>query len=297
MMQRLHSDDFTAFFLRNVPDAELLILPAICSSTEAYEIGIDKFHMFRKGELLDPERLPMGELDKMRRLSGSANFNAQYLQDPSPAELQIVNPGSFTFVDEPSPQELRVITIDTASTKDSGDHSAAIVANLIGSRTELIHGEFARLEAPELARLIKELDRRYEPDLVLIEAIGGGRIISQFLKDQGIQRLEPIPSHGRNSKIERMEAVKPIIDAGKVALLRGATFVSQFLDDIATFPFGASDDYPDALSQLLIHRDRVVQAATWHRRHNPRPEPEPPETFPRYRSRYAEPLWRPPSLR
>jgi predicted phage terminase large subunit-like protein len=163
------------------------------------------------------------------------------------------------------------------------------VADIIGSRTEIIDGMLAQLDGPALVRRIKELDRQYEPDLILIESIGGGRVLYQFLVDQGVQRLQAIPSHGRNSKIERMEVVTPIVESGKVALLRGAAFVPQSLDDIAAFPDGLSDDYSDALSQLSYHREKVVQAAMWNRKRNPRSAPDPPETFPRYRSPYGEP--------
>jgi hypothetical protein len=58
----------------------------------------------------------MAELDRIRRLSGPANFRAQYLQDPLAADLRIVDIGSFTFIDKPSQHELRAISIDPAST-------------------------------------------------------------------------------------------------------------------------------------------------------------------------------------
>jgi len=58
------------------------------------------------------------------------------------------------------------------------------------------------------------------------------------------------PSEG-GSKIVRVQAVAPIVEAGNVYLPRRATFVEPFVSQCSAFPAGKFDDMTDAFAQAL----------------------------------------------
>ena len=74
------------------------------------------------------------------------------------------------------------------------------------------------------------------------------------------------------SKIERMEMVSPLIEAGRLWLPLTAPWRASFLKNLLEFPYGVSDDWPDAVSQLLLYLDKVRQwAEFWQNERRPKP--------------------------
>jgi hypothetical protein len=70
-----------------------------------------------------------------------------------------------------------------------------------------------------------------------------------------------------------MEMVSPMIEAGRIFLPADAEWARQFLRLIAAFPYGPNDDWPDALSQLLLHLPTACMHAGQHRRRRFPPDP------------------------
>jgi hypothetical protein len=158
VMQRLHVDDFSAFLLRARPDTVHLKIPAVAPCDVEYEIGDGKRHIFRKGELLEPDRLTDGVLQEMRALQGLAHYNAQYLQDPILTGGQIIESSWLRRFDIPRKHDYRVISVDPAFTENGGDHSAAIVYNLVGEDIEIIHAERVQRAFTGLVQWVGSLD-------------------------------------------------------------------------------------------------------------------------------------------
>jgi predicted phage terminase large subunit-like protein len=73
---------------------------------------------------------------------------------------------------------------------------------------------------------------------------------------EDISHVETINTTDGKSKVERMEMVSPLIEAGHLWLPQSADWLSEFRKTLIDFPYGAPDDWPDALSQMLIHISR-----------------------------------------
>ena len=277
VQQRLHVEDFTTYLLKTYKNAFHLNIPAESPEDTYYDIGDDVKHLFGKGELLHDERLSKAYLEEMRAVQGRVYYTAQYLQDPQLTGGRVVDPKWFRPLEEPRRHDVRVLSIDPAFTENDGDYSAALVMNLVRDEVEIIHGERVQVGAPDLIRWVKLLNKHWEPDIIVFEAIGAGRGIAQLLRREGLSHLEMVELHGSNSKLRRMEVISPMIEAGHVWLPSNGAFVEPFLKEIAQFPYGKTDDWADSLSQVLVYLDNVRRHGLQHKR---RREPAPPEPSP-----------------
>ena len=275
VMQRLHVDDFTSFLLRARQDTLHLSIPAVAPCDMRFAVGKDEERIFLEGGLLEPDRLSQEVLAEMRALQGEVHFMAQYMQAPVATGGRIIDRTWFRALGELRKHEYRIISIDPAFTENGGDFSAALVCDIVGEDVQLVHGEQVQRDYPNLVRWIRDLDRRWQPDVFLIESIGAGRGLPYYLRDFGIDHVASIETHGGHSKVRRMEMVSPKIEAGRVWIPAEADWARQFLDIITAFPYGPSDDWPDVLSQLLFYQKQACWWAIHHRKRR-FPPPEPP---------------------
>jgi hypothetical protein len=51
--------------------------------------------------------------------------------------------------------------------------------------------------------------------------------------------------------VARAQAVTPLLEAGKLFIPEGASWVADFIDEMAAFPNGAHDDCVDSTTQAL----------------------------------------------
>ena len=79
VMQRLHVDDLVGHLLEQGGWTHLN-LPAIAQFEHGVQLGEDRHHLRRPGDLLHPEREPSHVLDEFKRSMGSLDFAAQYQQ-------------------------------------------------------------------------------------------------------------------------------------------------------------------------------------------------------------------------
>ena len=79
--QRLHVDDLVGHLLEQGGWTELS-LPAIAEVEQVVPLGPERLHHRKVGELLHPEREPRSVLEEFKRSMGSAEFAAQFQQEP-----------------------------------------------------------------------------------------------------------------------------------------------------------------------------------------------------------------------
>jgi hypothetical protein len=273
VMQRLHLDDFTNYILKVHPKAHHLSIPVKADKTLFFDIDDDCSHEFAEGELLEPDRMHDEFLRSMRVAQGSDHFDTQYLQNPQASAGRIIKPEWLRSYIQPRQAEYKVISIDPAFSED-GTNSAAIVVNLIGEDVEIIHAEQCQVDPAAMLNWINRLDVVHQPDLFLIETIGSGILIPYYLKRyDSIEHVAFINTHKGKSKIERMEMVSPLIEAGRLWLPEKAHWRPEFEKLLTDFPYGTSTDWPDCVSQLLLYYDSVRQQAKFHRDQKFPPEP------------------------
>ena len=100
VMQRLHVDDLIGHLLEQGGWTELS-LPAIAEVEQVVPLGPGRYHHRKVGELLHPEREPRSGLENLKRSMGSADFAAQYQQEPIAAGGNLIKWSWFSPYDEP----------------------------------------------------------------------------------------------------------------------------------------------------------------------------------------------------
>ena len=123
VMQRLHVDDLTGALLRWSNDWVLLSLPAIAEVDQSVQIGPDKFHQFRAGDLLHPERMPFAELEARRTLDPET-FAAHYQQSPLPPGGLVIQRSWLQFYEVLPPRNGSSVLLQSwdPANKISGDN-------------------------------------------------------------------------------------------------------------------------------------------------------------------------------
>ena len=220
-------------------------------------------------DLLHPEREPLSVLEELRRSMGSAEFNAQYQQEPVPLGGNLIQWSWFQFYRDPPgwlPSDRIVVSWDTAmSAKDLSDYSACVVLQVRGETVYVLDVIRERLEYPALKRRVIDVHRRWS---------NRGQRIRPFDREQGLRHepdpgseARPHPCRGVDpvaDKVMRMNAQTARIEAGAVYLPQRAGWLDAFRSEVLAFPRGRYDDQVDALSQGL---DRAFNF--WRRRVSP----------------------------
>lgn len=150
VMQRVHSDDLVAHVLEKGGPWVHLNLPAIADEPQEIALGRGQFYHRAAGEVLHPDREPMGVLDELRATMGSQMFSAQYQQAPIPPGGALIKANWFRRygqVPERQPGDRIVQSWDTASkASKTNDYSVCTTWLVRGTDYYLIDVERRRLE-------------------------------------------------------------------------------------------------------------------------------------------------------
>jgi len=149
------------------------------------------------------------------------------------------------------------------------------VFNLVGDDFKVIHAELTQRDYANLINWIGNLIVAWQPDPILIEAMGAGLGLKHWLEKDSITNVADIVSHNGKSKIELMEMVFLMIESGRLWLPEKATWREAFIKSLMDFPNGKNKDWPDSVSQLLLHHQTVKRLAKY-RTDQLTPTPPPP---------------------
>jgi predicted phage terminase large subunit-like protein len=255
VMQRLHEDDLAGHLLRQGGWAHLN-LPAIAIEDQVVTFGAGKVNQWQRGEPLHPERESIETLKKIKNEIGSLLFSAQYLQQPIPAEGNLIQrPWFQNYQQLPAPgHEVAVVqSWDVAMmTGHSNDYSVCTSWHTRKNDACLAHVYRGRLAYPDLRRKVIAMASEVHATTVLIENAGPGMSLLQdlwFAMPPGMAR--PIGIKPEGSKMDRMAAQSAKIEAGHVHLPQDAPWLAEFLTELLSFPGGRHDDQVDSVSQFL----------------------------------------------
>jgi predicted phage terminase large subunit-like protein len=255
IMQRLHEDDLVGHVLAQEP-WEVLSFPAIAETDEVHRIETiwgPRCFMRRCGEALHPEREPLETLEHLRRTLGEYNFAGQYQQLPAPLGGGLVKSDWFRrYCDNALPERFdRVVqSWDTANkATELSDFSVCTTWGVKGKNLFLIGLFRRRLEYPELKRAVREQQRLYNANVVLIEdKASGTQLIQDLIADgcYGVTRYSPT-----GDKIMRMNSQTAVIENGFVHIPETAPWLAEYLHELTVFPNGKHDDQADSTAQFL----------------------------------------------
>ncbi|MEL7110444.1 MAG: phage terminase large subunit [Pseudomonadota bacterium] len=253
-MQRLHEEDLAGHLLEE-GGFEHLNLPAIAIDDEDIEIAPNRFHNRKVGEFLHPAREGEKELNEARRNLGTLGFSAQYMQQPLPAEGNLVKREWFKSYGSVAKADYARIVQSwdlASSTKPTADYSACVTAITIAKAVYVVDVWRGRKLYPDLRQKIIEHANRLGATDVLIEKAGPGESMLQELRATHIEGLpRPLSIQPKGDKAVRLEAVSAMIERGDVWLPDQAEWLGSFLAELLGFPNAKHDDRVDAFSQLL----------------------------------------------
>ena len=258
VMQRLHADDLSGHLLKR-PGWRHLKLPARAPEDTTYDIGEAQPYLFRRGELLHPQRLSEQRLVQKTEENGSYAVQAQYMQDPVPAGGNMIQRAWLHYYDKAPPPEAGqiVLSLDTASKTDpQNDFSVCTVWQEVDGRHYLLDVWRDKVGYPALKRQMISLAEKWRPHRILVEDQGSGIAIIQELRPAG---LPIIDRHPRGSKKDRVAGSTGAIEAGQVLFPKSAPWLAEFETELLVFDGGKHDDQVDSLTQYL----------TWIRERDP----------------------------
>jgi predicted phage terminase large subunit-like protein len=253
VMQRLHEDDLTGHLLSRGAGWTHVRIQAMAEEMSSYRTGYGLDDVFCRpvGDILLPQVNNFETLEDVRAMTGSINFQAQYQQNPSPADGVVIKRDWLRYCDKlPEEFDFLVVSWDTASTIEEGsDYSAGTIWGLRNQHFYLIDVLRGRYEAPDLRRVIEDTHLRYGAHQTLIERAGIGHAIGAEMRKQS--RIKPLLLSVTTDKTARLLAQSPKFEASQVIFPREAPWLGLYLHELLAFPNVLHDDQVDSTSQAL----------------------------------------------
>jgi len=262
IMQRLNERDPTGWAMQQ-GGWEKLILPAEFDSTRRATtiIGFTDPRQEEK-ELLWPELYTREKLEDLKKSLGSYGTAAQLQQLPAPADGGIIKLEWFAekYYKVLPPVEYYIQSWDTAfKTGKENDYSVCTTWAVCKTGFYLVDRYKAKIEFPELKRILITLANQYKPSAILIEDKASGQSLIQELIRGTRLPIKAIKVD--TDKISRVHAVTPTIEIN-MYLPEDAPWLRDYIDNLLVFPNGAHDDDVDSTSQALnymvLHRPRAA---------------------------------------
>lgn len=256
VMQRVHLDDLAGHLLSKDEPWVHLDLPVVAPAEQRVQIGEDRYHVRKAGDLLHAEREPQEVLDRLSEQLGSYNYSAQYLQRPIPLKGEIVKLEWFqeyTELPERGSGDQVVLSWDTASkSTELSDFSVCTIWLVHDGDYYLTGVERGKMNYPALRHSVIDLAARYDADTVIIEDRGTGTsLLQEFDGTEFEDRHCLVAYEPLEDKVTRMHAQTAVIEAGHVYLPAAADWLEALRAELLQFPNGRNDDQVDSISQFL----------------------------------------------
>ncbi len=252
VMQRLHQDDLTGHLIEN-GGFEVVSLTAIANEAEAVPIGPASFYQRPPGEALHPERESLGTLEAIKSAIGSRTFEAQYQQNPVPADGNLIKRDwlrRYSVTNAAGPFTQIVQSWDTASKLGTtNDYSVVTTWGIRQNNYYLLDVHRGRWEFPDLLSAAIAQAERHKVKTVLVEDQNSGTALVQSLRQQ--TRLNVIGLRPGLDKFTRACQQSAAFQAGRVHLPEVAPWMADLEGELLAFPNGKHDDQVDSIVQFL----------------------------------------------
>ena len=250
-MQRLHVDDASGILIEQ--GWPKLVLPAIAVEAADYVIGEDEVYHRPAGELLQPERDSAEALDELRREIGSRVFAAQYQQNPTPPDGNMIKAawlGRYDRSPERSSLQRVVLSCDPAGkARARNDYTAITIVGVLKQALYVLHVSRGHWTVMQMRDQIIGLAALWQADLVIVEDTSSGMGLIQLLQEQ--TRLPVVGRKPDTDKETRMCRQQGRFEAGRIILPNEALWLAEFENELLAFPGGRYDDQVDALLLFL----------------------------------------------
>lgn len=251
VMQRLHDDDLTGTLLRSSEKWVHLKLPAIADEEQKIQIGHNKYHLRRVGDVLHAERAPKSILELMRSLDPDT-FGAHYQQAPIPPGGIIIKREwvrTYDQLPKRTSSSLVIQSWDTASKDgESSSWSACTTWLLHDGNYYLMHVLRERLDYPSLRERAIAHASVYKPRKILIEDTGVGTGLVAEMKKAGLPAIAVKPEADKKTRM-KIQSIK--FESRRVFVPVHAPWLAEYTAELFAFPNVRFDDQVDSTAQAL----------------------------------------------
>lgn len=211
------------------------------------------------GTAFFPTRLPLEELEKIKRKQGAAHFSKQYMNEPIDDETATFKRKDMQRRDWTLVQDRPVnwyLAVDPSYAGTYSDYAALVVAGMDYQR-ELYVRHITRLKMTysEIINEIFRLNTLYQPIQIILETIGAQKSIMYELTNQMKLRRMWLPitevASRTKSKEERIRALAPFYEYHRIYHIKPCNQLDDLEYELLHFPSGKHDDVIDALATVL----------------------------------------------
>jgi predicted phage terminase large subunit-like protein len=250
-MQRLHQKDLSGILIdKGWPH---LAIPAIATETRTYTIAEDETYTRPAGELLQPQRDTLEAYKAKEREIGSRLWAAQYQQNPTPAEGNIIKAAWLRRYDfAPAERKFRRVVLSCDPAGKSGirnDYTAIAICGFDDKDIYVLHMARGHWTVIQMRDRIKTLAREWDVHLIIIEDTSSGMGLIQILKEEN--GLNVIGQQPKGDKVARMSRHEASFEAGRILFPKEAPWGADLETELLGFPNARYDDQVDALLLFL----------------------------------------------
>jgi predicted phage terminase large subunit-like protein len=210
-----------------------------------YVVAEGEFYHRPPGQLLQPDRDSLEALEEIKRETGSRVFAAQYQQDPTPPDGNMIKAAwlaRYQMALERKRYGRVVLSCDPAGKAGArNDYTAIAIVGIDKKELHLLHVARGHWTVLQMRDQIVALAEQWRPDLVLVEDTSSGTGLIQLLREQS--RLDIIGRCPKADKETRMSRHQGRFEAGRVRLPVEAPWLAV--------PNGRYDDQVDAFMLFL----------------------------------------------
>ena len=251
MQQRLHANDLSGTLIdRGWPS---LVIPAVATEAQTYAVAVGEVHHRPAGQLLQPDRDSPEANEEIKRNVGSRIFAAQYQQNPTPPDGNMIKASWLARYQSTPPRDKYqsiVLSCDPAGKNGvKNDYTAMTLMGIDKKELHLLHVDRGHWTVLEMSDRIKALAFKWEVTHVCVEDTATGMGLIQILREQ--TRLNVIGRHPKDDKETRLSRHLGRFEAGRILLPTEASWLADFESELLAFPNGRYDDQVDALLLFL----------------------------------------------
>ena len=244
-------------------NGELVVIGTTKHYDDLYQtlMRTPEFRTLRRQAIIDeekkitlwPEKFPWDTLMKIRSVLGPIYFSAEYMNDPTPLEGELLKGEWLHYWSEYNPELPKLpkegfdvrMGVDPAISKATTADDSGICIMVKDRQTGRMFQAKSwggKVDFPELIELVKKEASVWHPEKIVIEENA-----YQASLVQQLQRSTNLPVVGYKTskdKITRMLSLTPFFESGKLLVHENQ---AQFIQEYLQFPKGAHDDLLDAM--------------------------------------------------
>lgn len=212
------------------------------------------------GSLFFPERLTVEFLEKTKKTQGSYIFSCQYLNNPVDDETATFKRSYFKNVNWEDIKNKPInwyLMVDPSYEGQYSDYAAFVVAGMdYDSNIYVRHIIRKKMTYAEIIHTMFDISAKFKLSGISLETLATQKSITYELNNQQRERghylrnLKEI-NHRKQSKEERIRALAPLYEFGRVYHVRNCPQLDELEYELLHFPLAKHDDVIDAFADII----------------------------------------------